>query len=149
MWNAPEPDPDHINDACRCVLALKDGVDELNAANRASGLPELVTRFGLHTGEAVVGSVGARSRRQYTAMGDTVNVASRLEGINKEFGTTVLVSRAVRERADPGFAFRALGKARAKGRAEEIEVYELTGMAGDATQPAIVPSNDAVVQQAS
>jgi adenylate cyclase len=149
MWNAPEPDPDHVNDACRCVLALKEGIDELNAANRASGLPELVTRFGLHTGEAVVGSVGASSRRQYTAMGDTVNVASRLEGINKEFGTTILVSRAVREAADPGFAFRALGRARAKGRAEEIEVFELTGMAPDAAQEVTLPSSDAAMQQAS
>jgi adenylate cyclase len=149
MWNAPEPDADHVNHACRCVLALKEGIDELNAANRASGLPELVTRFGLHTGEAVVGSVGARSRRQYTAMGDTVNVASRLEGTNKEFGTTILASRAVRERADPTFAFRALGMAQVKGRAEQVEVFELTGMAADAATQATFPSNDAVVQQAS
>ena len=60
-------------------------------------------------------------------MGDTVNVASRLEGINKEFGTSILVSRAVRDRADPGFRFRSLGLARAKGRHEQIEVFELTG----------------------
>lgn len=127
MWNAPEPDRDHVNDACRCALALKAGIDELNDHNRAAGLPELVTRFGLHTGIAVVGSVGAHSRRQYTAMGDTVNVASRLEGINKEFGTSILVSGAVKERADSSFCFRSLGLARAKGRHEQIEVFELTG----------------------
>jgi adenylate cyclase len=127
MWNAPEPDPDHVDDACRCVLALKEGVAALNDENRAAGLPELITRFGVHTGEAVVGSVGARSRRQYTAMGDTVNVASRLEGMNKEFGTTILVSAALRRRADPAFGFRPLGTARAKGRIEGIEVFELTG----------------------
>ena len=109
-------------------LALKEGIDALNESNRASGLPELVTRFGLHTGVAVVGSVGARSRRQYTAMGDTVNVASRLEGLNKEFGTSILVSDAIRARADPAFRFRALGLARAKGRHEQIEVFELTGI---------------------
>jgi adenylate cyclase len=149
MWNAPEPDPDHVNDACRCALALNDGIDELNLANRARGLPELVTRFGLHTGEAVVGSVGARSRRQYTAMGDTVNVASRLEGINKEFGTTILVSSAVRERADLTFAFRALGKVRAKGRAEEIEVFELVGMTADVETSAPKEVSDASQQQIS
>ncbi len=132
MWNAPEPDADHVNDACRCTLALKAAIDELNQHNRANGLPELATRFGIHTGIAVVGNVGARSRRQYTAMGDTVNVASRLEGINKEFGTSILVSRAVHARAAPGFRFRALGLAQAKGRHERIEVFELTGAASPA-----------------
>jgi adenylate cyclase len=147
MWNAPEPDPDHVDDGCRCTLALKAGIDELNRANRAAGLPELVTRFGLHVGEAVVGSVGARSRRQYTAMGDTVNVASRLEGINKQFGTSILVSGAVRARADPGFFFRALGKAQAKGRAEQIDIFELVGFNEDyAAVAASVPS-DAAAQQ--
>ena len=142
MWNAPEPDPDHVNDGCRCTLALKAAIDRLNAGNREIRLPELVTRFGLHTGEAVVGSVGARSRRQYTAMGDTVNVASRLEGINKEFGTSILVSGAVREKADAGFEFRPLGLARAKGRHEQIEVFELVGIV-----PERLVREDAAVQQ--
>jgi adenylate cyclase len=139
MWNAPETDPDHVNDGCRCALALKAGIDELNAGNRAAGLPELVTRFGLHVGEAVVGSVGAQSRRQYTAMGDTVNVASRLEGINKEFGTTILVSAAIRARAGADFHFRALGLAQAKGRHERIAVFELVGMAPEPILPTDAP----------
>ncbi|MDW6022892.1 adenylate/guanylate cyclase domain-containing protein [Mesorhizobium sp. BAC0120] len=127
MWNAPDPDPDHVDNACRCTLTLKAGIDALNEGNRMAGLPQLITRFGLHTGVAVVGSVGAMSRRQYTAMGDTVNVASRLEGLNKEFGTSILASRAVRERADRGFCFRPLGLAQAKGRHEQIDVFELIG----------------------
>jgi adenylate cyclase len=147
MWNAPEPDPDHVDDGCRCTLALKAGIDDLNRANRAAGLPELVTRFGLHVGEAVVGSVGARSRRQYTAMGDTVNVASRLEGINKQFGTSILVSGAVRARADPGFAFRALGKAQAKGRAEQLDIFELVGLGEDSAVAAAGLPTDAAGQQ--
>ncbi|MCC4243950.1 adenylate/guanylate cyclase domain-containing protein [Stappia indica] len=126
MWNAPESNPDHVADACRCTLALVAAVDALNAHYRAAGRPELATRFGLHTGIAVVGSVGASTRRQYTAIGDTINVASRLEGMNKEFGTTVLTSEAVRQAAgDEAFVFRPLGSARAKGRAAEIAVYEL------------------------
>ncbi|MBL8582532.1 MAG: adenylate/guanylate cyclase domain-containing protein, partial [Rhizobiaceae bacterium] len=72
MWNAPSPDRDHAADACRCALALKGAIDDYNRANRLAGRPELVTRFGVHSGEAVVGSVGATARRQYTAMGDTV-----------------------------------------------------------------------------
>ena len=127
MWNAPTENPDHVADGCRCTLELKAAIDALNAGNIREGRPELVTRFGLHTGVAVVGSVGAEERRQYTAMGDTVNVASRLEGMNKQFGTTILASVAVRERAEnlPGVAFRPLGAASAKGRTEQIEVFEL------------------------
>jgi adenylate cyclase len=127
MWNAPTPDPEHVDDGCRCALALKAGVDEYNERNRAQGMPELITRYGVHTGAAVVGSVGALTRRQYTAMGDTVNVASRLEGLNKEFGTTILASEAVKARADKSFHFRPLGLTRAKGRAEQVEVFELVG----------------------
>jgi adenylate cyclase len=129
MWNAPVADPTHVDDACRCALELKAAIDAFNEANRQAGRPELVTRFGVHTGEAVVGSVGAEARRQYTAMGDTVNVASRLEGMNKQYGTTILVSGAVRERSDGSFEFRSLGVAKAKGRNEGIEIFELTGRA--------------------
>jgi adenylate cyclase len=129
MWNAPAENPDHVADGCRCTLALKAAIDRLNAENVRAGRPELVTRYGLHTGIAVVGSVGADERRQYTAMGDTVNVASRLEGMNKQFGTTVLASAAIRERAEAanlaGVAFRPLGAASAKGRQEQIEVFEM------------------------
>ena len=129
MWNAPVADPTHVDDACRCALELKAAIDSFNEANRLAGRPELVTRFGVHTGEAVVGSVGAQARRQYTAMGDTVNVASRLEGMNKQYGTTILVSGAVRERSSAPFQFRSLGVAKAKGRNEGIEIFELAGRA--------------------
>lgn len=130
MWNAPVADPLHVEKGCRCALALKAAIDDLNRANRAAGRPELITRYGLHTGPAVVGSVGAQSRRQYTAMGDTVNVGSRLEGMNKQFATTILTSRAVRERVGEAFRFRGLGLAQAKGRHEQIEIFELLGEGG-------------------
>lgn len=132
MWNAPTENPDHVGDGCRCTLAIKAAIDRLNAENLAAGRPELITRYGLHTGVAVVGSVGAEERRQYTAMGDTVNVASRLEGINKQFGTTILASQAIKDRAEnlAGVGFRPLGSASAKGRHEQIQVYELVEEAG-------------------
>lgn len=125
MWNAPVNDPDHADNACRAALDLAAALRDFNARQRAEGKPEFVTRFGLHSGPAVVGSVGAERRLVYTAMGDTVNVASRLEGINKEFGTTILASRAIRDRCEVRFVFRALGFHRAKGREEKVELFEL------------------------
>lgn len=139
MWNAPTENPNHVADGCRCALDLKDAVERLNAESRKNGRPELVTRFGLHTGVAVVGSVGAEDRRQYTAMGDTVNVASRLEGMNKQFDTTILASGAIRDRAGDEFGFRALGTASAKGRAEKVRIFELTRQVGSAPAGAEVP----------
>lgn len=125
MWNAPIEDDRHADHALACALALAARIDAYNAEQAALGKPVLVTRFGLHTGTAVVGSMGAADRLQYTAIGDTVNVASRLEGINKEFGTTILASRQVKDHATGGVTFRPLGEARAKGRAEPVEIYEV------------------------
>ena len=128
IWNAPQPDPAHVEHACRCALELKSRIDAFNAEQRATGAPECVTRFGIHTGMAVVGSVGAQDRLQYAATGDTINVASRLEGLNKRFGTAILVSGEVAAAArGAGFTFRPLGTAQVKGRAEPLAVLELTG----------------------
>jgi adenylate cyclase len=126
MWNAPIPNQDHAADACRCALGLRSRIEEFNAEQQRQGLPPFATRFGLHTGSAVVGTVGANDRFQYTAMGDTINVAARLETLNKEYGTTILVSAAAREQAGEAFLFTPLGRAHAKGRSEKIDVYELS-----------------------
>ena len=125
MWNAPIEDPHHVDHALACALSLAARIEAYNAAEAALGKPVLVTRFGLHTGTAVVGSMGAADRLQYTAIGDTVNVASRLEGINKAYGTTILASRQVRDHATGGVTFRPLGEVQAKGRAEPVEIYEV------------------------
>jgi adenylate cyclase len=130
MWNAPVQDDSHAEHGCRCALAMKAAIDTLNEENRRTGRPELFTRFGLHTGPAVVGSFGAISRQQYTAMGDTINVASRLEGLNKDFGTSILVSAAIHDAVGDRFEFRPLGLAQVKGRAERVDLWELVGESG-------------------
>lgn len=127
MWNAPVQDDSHAEHGCRCALAMKAAIDTLNEENRRTGRPELFTRFGLHTGPAVVGSFGAISRQQYTAMGDTINVASRLEGLNKDFGTSILVSAAIHDAVGDRFEFRPLGLSQVKGRAERVDLWELVG----------------------
>jgi adenylate cyclase len=136
MWNAPVADQRHAEHACRCALAAEERLVAFNATQREKGLPEFRTRFGIHTGPAVVGSVGAKERLQYTAMGDTVNVASRLEGMNKDYGTTILASGAVVAQCSDGIAFRPLGSAQAKGRAGALEIYEVLGTAAIAGHPA-------------
>jgi adenylate cyclase len=136
MWNAPVPDEHHAENACRAALAMQDALTEFNAGQKRKGLPEFRTRFGLHTGDAVVGSVGAVDRLQYTAMGDTINVASRLEGMNKEHGTTILASRAVYEQCHETILFRPLGGVHAKGRKEEIELFEVVSLRQTAAAPA-------------
>ncbi|AWI59686.1 adenylate/guanylate cyclase domain-containing protein [Sinorhizobium fredii] len=136
MWNAPVADPRHAEHACRCALAVEERLEAFNAKQREKGLPEFRTRFGIHTGPAVVGSVGAKERLQYTAMGDTVNVASRLEGMNKDYGTTILASGAVMTQCGDVIAFRPLGFAQAKGRVSALEIYEVLSAAAIAEQPA-------------
>ncbi|NLS05024.1 adenylate/guanylate cyclase domain-containing protein [Rhizobium sp. P32RR-XVIII] len=125
MWNAPLHDPRHVENGCYCALAMKAAIDAMNAANAADGRPLLITRFGLHTGQAVVGSVGAETRRQYTAIGDTVNIASRLEGLNRQYGTSILVSGAVRDAVGEMFELVAVGIVSVKGRTGQTELFEL------------------------
>lgn len=128
MWNAPVADEDHAANACRCALRLKADLEVFNSRQREAGSPEFVTRFGIHTGAAVVGNVGAEDRLQYTGMGDTVNVASRLEGLNKEFGTLILVSSHTVEACVDRFVFRSLGARAVKGRKGALDVFELVGL---------------------
>jgi adenylate cyclase len=127
MWNAPVADPDHADHACRAAIEMNDRLKIFNDAQRSRNLPEFHTRCGIHTGTAVVGSVGASDRLQYTAMGDTINVASRLEGINKIYGTAILASAAVVAQCRDKSIFKPLGAAQAKGRASAIDVFEVIG----------------------
>lgn len=125
MWNAPEPTDDHAALACRCALALKDRVAAFNSAQPARGRPPLVTRFGVHTGDAVVGNVGDNERLEYTALGDTINVAARLESLNTRFGTRILASGAIVAAVGDRFRFRYMDSVVPKGRHAPVEVYEL------------------------
>jgi adenylate cyclase len=127
FWNAPHAQSDHVERACRAALSAKAASDALNAQFETEGLPPFTVRFGIHSGEAVVGNVGAAERMNYTALGNSVNLAARLEGLNKEYGTTILVSEAVRERAEHCFRFKAIASVIAKGMTTETLVYELVG----------------------
>ena len=125
FWNAPHPQPDHVERACRAALAAKAASDGLNTQFKAEGLPPFAIRVGIHSGDAVVGNVGSVERMNYTALGNSVNLAARLEGLNKEYGTTILVSEAVRKRVERCFRFKAVASVIAKGMTTETRVYEL------------------------
>jgi adenylate cyclase len=125
FWNAPHPQSDHVERACRAALSAKTASDALNTQFEAEGLPAFAVRLGVHFGDAVVGNVGSAERMNYTVLGNSVNLAARLEGLNKEYGTTILVSQAVRNRVDNCFRFNPVASVTAKGMKTETKVYEL------------------------
>jgi adenylate cyclase len=128
LWNVPRPDPDHALHACQAATQFLADLDAANERLREQGGPILETRIGIHTGIAVVGNVGAEDRLEYTALGDTVNIASRLEGLNKEHGTRILISEAVVKALGDRGVVRPVGKAVLKGRLEPISVFELQAL---------------------
>lgn len=125
FWNAPHPQPDHVARACRAALAARAASDALNAQFEIEKLPPFSVRLGIHSGIAVVGNVGSAERMNYTVLGNSVNLAARLEGLNKEYRTTILVSEAVRDRAEHLFRFNPVASVVAKGMTQETRVYEL------------------------
>jgi adenylate cyclase len=125
FWNAPIESEDHVERACAAALRLTRASEELNCCRLEACKPVLRTRAGLHCGPAVVGNVGAADRMNYTALGATVNLASRLEGLNKFYSTQILASRAVRERARKTFLFRSVDVVIPKGTSEPVALFEL------------------------
>ncbi|MBW2267359.1 MAG: hypothetical protein JRH16_02190 [Deltaproteobacteria bacterium] len=127
LWGAPIDDAAHAQHATQAVLRCRNRLGELAALWQARGLPELPTRFGLASGPAVIGNVGARSRLVYTGMGDTMNLASRLEGLGRFYGVSALASRATRDAAGPGVVWRRVDSVRVKGKQQPVEIFELLG----------------------
>jgi adenylate cyclase len=127
FWNAPNPQPDHVERACRAALAGSVACEKLNCQFETEGLKPFFTRFGIHVGEAIVGNLGSTERMNYTALGNTVNLAARLEGLNKQFGTNILVSEDVYLRVQHYFRFNAFEAVIAKGMTKETRIFELVG----------------------
>jgi len=134
FWNAPEPDPDHVANACRAALQAAAASNRLRERWAARHRPTFRTRFGLHTGRAVVGNVGARERINYTLVGPVANQASRLEGLNKVYGTEILASGEVVQLTADRFLWRHVDRIVAAGTTEAHEIYEPLGEADDAVR---------------
>jgi len=123
LWGAPLDDADHACHAVSCALEM---ADTLQAFKRELGAADATfdVGIGIHTGPAVVGLIGSDRRREYTAIGDTVNLASRIEGLTKDAKRRILVSRDTAERCGDAFEFVSCGTFSVKGRAQPVELFE-------------------------
>ncbi|CAN7549881.1 adenylate/guanylate cyclase domain-containing protein [Acidovorax sp. LjRoot38] len=135
FWGAPLDDPQHAEHAVTAAILMQQAMQVLVADLRARGLPPIHMRIGLHTGRVVVGNVGSEQRFSYTAIGDAVNLAARLEGANKAFGTGILLSAATAAQLPSSVALRALDDVVVKGKTEPVRVF--------------TPCGDAAVRDAS
>jgi adenylate cyclase len=130
-FGAPLPDLGHVGHACRAALAMQARMAALNATWSAGGVPQVRMRVGLNTGPVVAGNMGTATVFNYTVIGDTVNLASRLEGVNKAYGTGIIVGERTRAEAGDDFVFRELDAIRVQGRAQPVSIHELVGLAGE------------------
>ncbi|HMU74174.1 MAG TPA: adenylate/guanylate cyclase domain-containing protein [Elusimicrobiota bacterium] len=128
FWNAPLDQPKHALLACRAAVGQMALLPELHRRFGDKGWPIVEFRIGLNTGPAVIGNMGSSTHRNFTAVGDTVNLASRLEGANKMFGTRILISESTLQAAKDDIEVRELDFLRVKGKTQPIRVYELLAL---------------------
>jgi adenylate cyclase len=135
FFGAPIAVPDHPRRACEAALRMKRAEQELNTAIIRDGYSKLPlqTRIGINTGTMLVGNLGTTRRMDYTIMGHQANVASRLEGANKLYGTWILVGEQTYAQVGDGFVFRPLDRVRLSGVQSPIRLYQLITMAGEET----------------
>jgi adenylate cyclase len=145
FWGAPVSDSNHELHGCRAALLCVRRLEVLNDKWSKEGKPELRTRFGLSSGDVSVGNMGSKERMNYTVLGDAVNLASRLESINKYYGTRVIIGEDTFEAVQTHFLTRPVDVVAVKGKTKGVRIYEL--MAGLPGDPNIAPSEKDIVRQ--
>jgi len=136
FWGAPVAEPRHAERAVAAAVAMQAALGPLNERFRARGWPELRIGIGINTGPMRVGDMGSRSRKAYTVLGDAVNLASRLEGLTKQYGVGIIVGEATRQ-AVGGTVFRELDRVRVKGKDAPTAIYEPVGPEGAVGKPRV------------
>jgi adenylate cyclase len=130
FWNAPVKQSDHAERACRCALKSMRRLQQFNEELKVQGMTPLGARIGLNSGTMVVGNMGSQQKSDYTVMGDHVNLGSRLEGANKAFGSSIMISEFTYDLVQDKFEVRFLDKIRVPGKAKPVKVYELLAEKG-------------------
>jgi adenylate cyclase len=131
FWGSPYPQSDHALRACTCAVAMTRSLETLNAKWQAEGRHEISIGIGLNTGPVNVGNMGSAKRLAWTVMGDNVNLASRLEGMTKEYRSRIVVSEATYRQVAEHFVCRELDRIRVKGKHQPVGIYELVDVAGE------------------
>jgi adenylate cyclase len=126
FWGAPIADPLQADHALAAARGMIDRLKEFNAELVREGKPTIDIGVGLYTGPVVVGNIGAESRFDYTVIGDTVNTASRLEGLNKEYGTHVIIGESTKQKLTASYPLSPLGGVKVKGKEQSVEIYAVT-----------------------
>jgi adenylate cyclase len=131
FWGSPYPQEDHAIRGCQCALQMVRRLESLNAKWEAEGRRPISIGIGLNTGLLNVGNMGSAKRLAWTVMGDNVNLASRLEGINKQYQTQIVISEATHQQIGGRFVCRELDRIRVKGKNQPVEIYELLDFASE------------------
>ncbi|MCC5791424.1 MAG: adenylate/guanylate cyclase domain-containing protein [Legionellaceae bacterium] len=132
LWNAADKDPNHAYHACCTAVEMIERLTVLNQKNKACGRPQFTIRIGINSGDAIVGNVGSTDRLNFTALGDSVNLASRLEKINKSYQSEIIVSSTTYEQVKRHFPFRLLDEVAVRGKTKSTTIYQL--VTGQATE---------------
>ena len=130
FWGAPVQEEDHAARACLAALENQARLATLRQELAQMGLPPVYSRIGINTGEMIIGNLGSSQRFDFTVIGDSVNLASRLEGAGKEYGTSILISEETYRRAREAVEVRELDLLQVKGKELPVRIYELLGKRG-------------------
>jgi adenylate cyclase len=128
LFGAPVTDPRHADHAVRAAVEMVEKLAELNARWKTEGRPTLDIGIGINSGEMIAGNIGSEAIMSYTVIGDAVNLGSRIESLNKEYGTHILISQATKDQLTVPTVTRLVGEAHVKGRARGVTIYEVTSM---------------------
>ena len=131
FWGAPLSDPEHIVLSVKTAVEMMDKLNSKKAEWKARGLPDIDIGIGINCGDVVVGNMGCEKRFDYTCLGDHVNLASRLEGLNKMYGTHIIVSEFVESRIKGLFVVRELDLVTVKGKKQPVKIFEVLGTSAD------------------